>query len=275
MNSKYVTYKLFIMSSIDVIDNLQKYSLTSELYHKHIRERTNVVSSTNTDMNTDMNTGTGIKTNKRKGHMNNNKHAARNAVPLHNPDSFIPEHSDTLFWCFYVILYGMEEYESIQSNHNKIEISLKYELATKMGGQKNLFKDYRIGKHELQSNLINDKKITLLTFYVLCAYHKINIIYIQKCFYNEYRHDDTIKSNVICYKNDKYSISYNKELTRDHIIEHYYKYYTLSKIIKPISQYKADEVKQLCIKLSIETVNDQGRPKTKPQLYNEILLYLG
>ena len=63
------------------------------------------------------------------------------AAPSRTAKPFIPFQRDKLFWCFYIILHGYEEYEMNHSNSFSLEKQIKIETVEKLKSIKEKLKE--------------------------------------------------------------------------------------------------------------------------------------
>ena len=80
---------------------------------------------------------------------------------------------DSLFWCFYIMKYGYDDYNML-NQHFLIEKNLKIESISKIREDKELLKKHKLKRSEIENELANDEKITLKGFLALCIYNKLN-----------------------------------------------------------------------------------------------------
>ena len=98
---------------------------------------------------------------------------------------FVPNKKDKLFWCFYIMKYGMDNYNLIIQNHFKIETSIKLDTAESLINYEILLKQHKLKRQEIENELVNEKKISLRGLHALCLIHNINILIIfDKAYYN-------------------------------------------------------------------------------------------
>ena len=102
------------MNTFNVLNNLQQYMLTDILINKYNVEKLSLQESKHINNNKLLNNMTKIldKSNikNKDNHVNpkNNKLATNEKKEI---DKFSPSEKDKLFWCFYILINGFEEYE--------------------------------------------------------------------------------------------------------------------------------------------------------------------
>ena len=175
---------------------------------------------------------------------------------------------DTAFWCYYILKYGIEEYNSINKKFFTIEKEEKIKNIEMIKKNNMLLKNNKLKSIEVELNLLNDKYTTLTSFLALCLYNNINVLLIRNCTFFQLKITDEPIKHVIHY--DKI---FSCELNSNNI-DNYYGYYEIENIVKPIkcaSFYKVNEIQDICNKFKINLYFDTGKKKTKTELYNEIL----
>lgn len=183
-----------------------------------------------------------------------------------NEDFFLPNETDTLFWCFYYIKYG--EKPSIHSF--KTEKDFKINFIEIIRNNKELIKSNKVKLYDIEDELINSKKISKKTLLVLCKYYEINILLIENNVYYKILGDDSndIKNIIIC-DNSNYKTKILTTELFDEYIETKIEAYSYIKIIKGVSAYKLQELKDIANKLNISIVGSN-----KNKLYEDIMLKL-
>lgn len=186
-------------------------------------------------------------------------------------DFFSPYEKDKLFWCFYVLQNGIDNYEFIKTITFKTEKDYKFKTAEKIKEYKDIFKSLKLKLNELQDEFINQSCISVKGLIALCYIYKINIIYVKNRTYYEIITNDTNKINVIINNNDTIQIPFN---ITDDMIHSYrnnnWKIDNLKNPLKSISGYTLLELQNICNKLSIPIKKD-NKKMTKQDLYENII----
>ena len=193
----------------------------------------------------------------------------------------IPNHQDSLFWCFYIIKNGEANYESLYNKNSLVTKQMKIELIDTIRKNKSIIKTYKFDTiTNIENNLANDNNINSNSFLALCAIENINIIYIKKKTYYESLMNDSDKIYMIheIPAQSKYCNKYGYELATEDTLKNIrttlYKLDTINKPIKAISAYKVQDLINMCTKLAIEiSSNDTGKSKSKKDLYESIVQY--
>lgn len=188
-------------------------------------------------------------------------------------DSFTPVHKDKLFWCFYVLLNGFNEYELNKTGHYAVEKAFKIKTVEKLREMKSEIKALKLKINEVEDELVNKEQITLKGLHVLCLVYKVSITYIYGKKYCEFLYGDDIKGIISQHKQYKGTHSLLYEDLHDFKQTHWY-IENPQKPLNAITAYTLKELQDICIKLEIPLKNDLVKSKTKKDLYEEILTKL-
>ena len=112
-------------------------------------------------------------------------------------DTISPKQKDSLFWCFYILKYGEQNYEMLENINIVLEKKLKIDYVEKIRKEKQIVKSHKFATlTHLENQLANEEKIDLPTFFTLCVIENINILYVCKKTYFELLMNDD-KINII------------------------------------------------------------------------------
>ena len=195
---------------------------------------------------------------------------------------FYPSNNDKLFWCLYIINYGINEYNLNASKYFSIEKEIKISAITYM---KNNNHKIKLNKSSVENNLLYEKNITIQSFALLCDMFNLNIRIINTNHYYEFLNNDSQDFTNIIYDN-KYGIDLLKH-NNNHIndndnknnndnndnnnnINNKFLVTNYNKPINSITYYKVDDIYAICNKLKINIKNNKDKNKTKKELYDEI-----
>ena len=182
---------------------------------------------------------------------------------------------DSLFWCFYVLLNGIDMYDQIGNQLFVEEKKIKFKFIEEIRLKKDILKMHKIKPlSELEDDLANQERISEKTFEALCILFHINAFIVYKNQYYEmiYNDDPTIS---ILYKTEK-PLKYKLDLKTttdklDKYREHYFKLPKLNFKMKAVSSYKLDELKEMAQKLGIINNDTNKKKQTKTDLYESIV----
>ena len=187
---------------------------------------------------------------------------------------FIPKYNDTLFWCYYILINSIGDYEMVGSDF-KEEKMVKISLIQTIRENKEILKKFKIKRTEVEDDLLNKKTISVKTFFILCFLKGINIIIKDDVKFLENINNDK-KVEIIEKQGTKYGLFVgNKEKKIEKCRETCWKIdgFDFSKALRSLSYYKLKNLQDICKKLNIITEKD-GKKLRKKDLYNELLLKL-
>ena len=196
---------------------------------------------------------------------------------------FTPFQKDTLFWCFYIILHGFDEYELHNSDHFSTEKNFKIAAVEKFRTLKvtdvTKFKESKLKKNEIEDELVNQERITLKGLHALCLLYEVSITYIYDHKYCEFIYAplDSNKSGVIVknkvHGKDVNSVKYDTHQEyMDTIHSTFWKVENIQKPLHTASYYTVKDLQDICKKLQIPLVSaETGKNKLKTGLYEDIL----
>ena len=181
-------------------------------------------------------------------------------------DIFFPKQRDQLFWCFYVILHGQIEYDILTSFFT-LEKETKYKWIEVFRGRKELFKPIKVSRNVVEDELANAKAITMATVKALCHLNDVNVFYVDDKKYYEITTNSEKPFYLIEKVDGRYGLKEKIPIEKiEYYREHYWNLENLDKPLKAVSSYKASELKDICKRLHIESLN-----LTKPKMYEKIL----
>lgn len=174
---------------------------------------------------------------------------------------------DKIFWCFYIIVEGIEKYEQAKEKTFRFETDFKFKCIDKLKLKETKFKSKL---QEIETELITSKTITMATLNALAnAYDKSIIfindrIYYDFCYGEHYHliekkgdtiflHTGDVKNKIDKIKADLFKVCFPKK-------------------INGISFYTSKDLQSFADKLNIEKTNENKKLLTKPQLYTEIVI---
>lgn len=183
-----------------------------------------------------------------------------------NQDVFFPKYKDSLFWCYYIIKYGKENYTNISIHPFKIEKKLKEECITLLNNNKAKLKERRI-KYDL-NDLLYEPRISLNMFFALCCASCINVVLIKsKTYYKMIDNSQEVINYIYENTNHTYGIKKTQpgDLSKTHL-----EAISLLKPIRAVSAYKLPEIENMCTILNIKLHDSHGKRVTKNELYDKI-----
>ena len=200
-----------------------------------------------------------------------------------------PVQKDSLFWCFYIMKYGFESYETLENINIVVEKKLKIECIELLRKNKQLVKAKKIAPlTHIENCLANETKIDMKTFLALCVICDLSMLYLHKKTYFLLNFDEVEDDNsdfdyqsfhIVKRRDDplKYGVYLNDadkvEKIKDYVDANY-KIENMSKPIKALSAYKVAELLDIAKKLGIETINKTtNKQKNKNEIYELLIQY--
>ena len=194
---------------------------------------------------------------------------------------YTPVKKDTLFWCFYIIKNGMENFNMIDNQHFIIEKNTKISAIELLREKKDLLKSHKIKSlSEIETDLTNSSEISIKTFFALVIIYGLNVLYIKNNAYYEFLSDEisgdeTTVIHVIKWTNKKYAYEcIQSPIKVDEYRTKYYKMGAIDKPVQAITSYKINELLELSKKLGIDFQSLYSIKKpTKKDIYDAIIAY--
>ena len=186
---------------------------------------------------------------------------------------FFPEdnYTDSLYWCYIIHKYDMNEYIMNKNNIYQYEKLGKLDLISKYiyPNKKEIKKEFKMKYSDIESNCVYDKTMNISVFIILMNYMNINVIYYDDKLYHELIKEYNTDLIIINkHKNGKYGICLNNDNSdigniknTRFVVENIYK------PLKPISNYKSPELREICLKLKLNIKKDEKKYITKKQMY--------
>ena len=193
-------------------------------------------------------------------------------VMVPKEENFTPLQKDKLFWCFYIILKGIDDYEMNKNTAFATEKKFKIDTVEKLRFMKDKLKELKIKRNEIEDELVNRECITTKSLQVLCLIYKISIIYISGKKYSQMLFAET--DNITGIIEQKKDLSVKNTIDLDYISTVKKNYWFIENIQKPLnapSAYTIKDLQEISTKLDINLVSNLGKNKTKQLLYEEIL----
>jgi hypothetical protein len=187
--------------------------------------------------------------------------------------SFFPKEKDKLFWCFYIMRHGVEEYQALGKTNVVIEKKIKIEYIELLRTKKQLLKAHKMAPlTQIENELLNEPKIDLKTFLALCVCDNLPMIYVHKKTYYELNLDDSVSGTEKCHIITRFDepLKYGYRFGTKDCIKAFYKIDNLNKPLRALSAYKLDELMDMCHRLGMTTIKKQ----TKQEMYEFIVQQL-
>tara|TARA_B110000483_G_C18206482_1_gene547950 strand:- start:3729 stop:4598 length:870 start_codon:yes stop_codon:yes gene_type:complete len=278
------------ITSTKTISDLEKFMLNSIK-----KESSSAIENLNTDADVTVNTNADVT-------VNTNADKSKSIVPRNNiyvnynklkskynekPGTFKKNHilNDKLFWCFYKLYNKVNDTDLEYINIFTTEKEFKLSVIEKIKNNKDLLKKHKIQINAVVSEITNDKQITLPSFKTLCILYNLNIIVIKDnntyTRFTNYNLENTIDNLdnydaiKLLYKNSSgFNTNYVIQMELDkaeiqNAVSNFYYVKNLDKPLKSLSGYNLQEIIEIANKLEISILRDNGKKKTKTELYSD------
>lgn len=188
-------------------------------------------------------------------------------------DFFIPQEQDFLFWLWVIFLYGFSEYEILRKNTFVTEKNYKINFIEKLRNKDNkpILKKLKTKLPEIEGNLANENLLHLKNLETMLIIDNFNFIYMDDKIYYENISYPGNKTLIVKYfkKNENYGLL----LDNQKLYDYRNKLFLVDSYIKPIkaiSNYKAQDLRDICVKINIDIMKTPSKKKTKKELYQLI-----
>jgi hypothetical protein len=192
---------------------------------------------------------------------------------------------DSLLWAAYIMIYGIEKYETIE-NHYTESNTFKFDLVELLRKHKPILKANKIKINALEESLVHKPFIGLETLQAIALCNNLSVCIVQDRKYYEVASGggdgsgagfiiEKIKGKYVLYVSpDRIKAGYLK-----YIRENYWLMENISAPIRAISAYKLQDLVDICSKLHLPVANSipgkfgsmgTEKRKTKPELYESI-----
>ena len=177
---------------------------------------------------------------------------------------------DKLLWAFYIMLNGEDEYKYLKTKF-VADKEIRIKSVEKIHKMSNVFKQHKLNKGRIESELSSDALLSLEGFFGLCIIHNLSAMFIKKnCYCELYGVGDTDNPYLIeevengigihIFKNKDSST----EMSRD-IRKTKWKMENISSPVKSISSYTLAELLEIYNKIKSCHFKEK---KTKQYLYD-------
>jgi hypothetical protein len=246
-----------------ILDELQGFMLTDILINKYNVQKTY-----------SQNTKESIIKYKKENKLSPGSTEKKTPSSTSTPDIFSPSEKDKLFWCFFVLANGFEEYELSKKSSFKCEKESKILSVEKLGNIKDKLKELKLKKTEIQDELVNQHTIGIKGLYALCLVNNINVLYVKDRLLYELNSGSDSEFKVIVNENNNIFIPYKLDEAKVSFYrENYWKIENIQKPLNAFSGYSLGDLQTICKKLNIPLQNE-SKNKTKKELYENILTKL-
>ena len=205
-----------------------------------------------------------------------------------NSEFYQPQQKDTLFWCLYIIINGLDDYNfamtkpgDIFKKERETRFQMSQQFDTFYKGNKGFVKDQKWKKTILESNLIYNT-MEFPTFACCCSMHNYKLIIFNDCIksiiippsLNEEKtiliHEKKMKDGSVYELYMVDGLLGKEEALPDHISLSLDKLHEVRRFDSPllsISSYKKADLEELCGSLGVDVTDKFGHALLKKELY--------
>lgn len=181
---------------------------------------------------------------------------------------FTPYQKDKLFWCFYAMVEGIDAVNQARHHSFKTEMNYKYSLINAIRENKQLLKEMGIKLSEVEVDLTSRRIITIPVFIALCIARTVPVIYVSGRTYMELC-TDNLPRFIVKKTEEGYSLIFDGvAIATQNIRSTLFKVENYKKPLKAISRYTVAELYEICQRLKLSVVDENGRKKIKKTIYN-------
>lgn len=188
----------------------------------------------------------------------------------------IPSHKDTLFWCFYIIKYGVQAYFTLGNRQFIVEKQEKISAIELLREKKELLKQHKIKPFtSIEEDLSHNPTISVKTFFALLIAHDLPVTYLQKSTFVDVNMSASKETHIVQYVRPNV-YAYLQQSThhkRELLIANKYQWVSLDKPVLAMTTYKSEEILELFAKLHMESSLPSDKKPTKKEIYDAILAY--
>jgi|TARA_B100001250_G_C19813990_1_gene797269 hypothetical protein len=191
--------------------------------------------------------------------------------------TFYPKQSDSLFWCFYIVVHGHEAYELSRGDAFKVEKEFKIASVEKLREKADQLKAFKLKRNAVENELVNEQRIGLDGLRALCIAYGVSIVYVVGRTYYDFQHGDE-KSSVIVKNVEKNWNGLRHEEDTDsfraEVIADYFLIENVSKPLKAVTTYSVAQLQETCRRLTVPILDPTGKKLGKKSMYEAILTKL-
>ena len=179
---------------------------------------------------------------------------------------------NSLFWTFYALIKNEHELSMQETHRFKLKNQFALEFVESLKKNKPFIKENKLKFHEIESSILYDKDISLMTLKALILFNKLNVIYIWNNKYYIFESNDDDLFQVIERNREKFI--FDRDVTKDSVLKgKAYKKLLMEDVrtqLKSMSAYKLDDLQTIATMFGIPLETTHKKKKTKQLLYEEI-----
>ena len=179
---------------------------------------------------------------------------------------------NSLFWAFYALIKNEHELSMQETHRFKLKNQFALKFVETLKKNKPFIKENKLKFHDIESSILYDKDISLMTLKALVLLNKLNVIYIWNNKYYIFQSNDDDLFQVIERNREKFI--FDRDLSKETILqEKAHKKLLMDDVrtqLKSMSAYKLDDLQTIATMFGIPLETTHKKKKTKQLLYEEI-----
>jgi hypothetical protein len=195
---------------------------------------------------------------------------------------FISDKEDTLFWGIYIQAHGFNAYQIIGQKYKNEEIAEKQKIMIHLKANAMHYKTASSRKltnvdiQEIMSELMTNRKTSLLTVYVLAIYYKMPITLVKDSIYLEYGLNERAeeKECILYFRHGRYGLYLDTIEPSAFCKTTAFKLEGPNKPLRGVSTYKMAELQEIFEKVVPKndiSGNSLNKKMKKGDIYNAII----
>jgi len=202
--------------------------------------------------------------------INTTESSTTNRINTTESSTTAPTRHDTLFWCIYIMMYGVDQYEFGDRSAFTIEKKTKFEMIERIRINNDALKAVGINSTEVIDTILNQRRIDIIAAYAIVHTYELNVIF--EFTHTFIRNTNKIDNVHIISPIDVSGARKYKIINADgtDVVNTKYEITDLKKPIKGFSVYSLPDLQSFAEKVGIKIYTDSGKKKTKRVLYDDI-----
>jgi hypothetical protein len=190
-------------------------------------------------------------------------------------EAYTPYQKDKLFWCFYAMLHGVEACEQARQHSFKTEMDNKYKLISTLREHKSELSSLGMKISEVEVELVSQREISFQAFRALCHACSLPVVYHHDRWFMQTGGEGDAKYIVRKVGRDHQLVLHGVSEETEKLRKEIYEIVDPKKPIWAISRYMVADVQDICKRLSIPIVDEQGKKRAKRALYDAAVQKIG
>jgi len=198
---------------------------------------------------------------------------------VRSTDPHRPEREDSLFWCFYILMYGNAKYEFESSGAFKIEKDMKFAIIDLVRASRDTFKVAKLVISDIEDSLANKKRIVPTTLFVMALLYGKNVWFESQRTFTRMLggggDEPAAVIRAVAGTTGKYELitadCCNVDEYTANLVETKYEIINIQKPVANFAAYKVEALREIAGLLGVPIETDEGKNITKRLLYDAII----